>query len=147
MELQSIVGDADARRQFRFTRLRQLVANVREERLLRPHFRRDLQSLGHAQMRRMRFVAKGVDDERFDFGDLIDDGLGDRAAIAEVSDEYFPATPGCETPCRCRPPRRTPASRYRSTSAAVDRADLANDKPRSRSRSSGRLATFPSRGR
>src|SRR3954470_12508845 len=91
-QLQPVVGDTDAWRQIRFTRLRQLVAKVSEECLARPHFRRNFQRLRDTEMSWVRFAAESVDDEHFDLTDLFGDRVGNRAAIAEIGNELFPST-------------------------------------------------------
>ena len=65
------------------------MGNVREISCAWPHPRRDFQSLLHAEMRRMRFIAQGVDDQDFYAGDKIDNRPWHRAAVAQVRHQFL----------------------------------------------------------
>jgi len=88
-KLQSIVSNADARRQFCFARLRQLVANVGEKRLFRSDFRPTssacptLRCVGCRLSRSASMMSTSTS--------LIAPTirLRDRAAVAQIRDQFF----------------------------------------------------------
>jgi hypothetical protein len=59
-QFQPVVSDPHTGREVRFAGLRELVANMGEERLGRAYFPRHFQSLAHAEMRRMRLMAQRI---------------------------------------------------------------------------------------
>src|SRR5260370_644286 len=88
-ELQTVVSDMRPSGQPRLGRLRKLVRDVREIRHSGSYTRGDFQRLFHAEMRRVRFVTQGVDDQNPYARDEIDNRIGDTAAIAQVGDKFF----------------------------------------------------------
>src|SRR3954453_3201081 len=87
VELESVVSDADTRRQLRFGRLGQFVGDMSEESPFRSDFCRDPKSLRHTKVCRMRFVPESINDQNLYPGDFFDDRIRDGAAIAEIGDK------------------------------------------------------------
>jgi hypothetical protein len=82
MELQSVIRNLCVSREPGFGGVRKVVANVGEVSRLRFYARGCFERLANAQMRWMRFVTQGVDDQDFHARDKIDNRIRHGAAIA-----------------------------------------------------------------